>query len=93
MDTYLETMYRLWAELRAKNVPHLRRLAAIPVPAIGPQELLGEEHYQLLRRDYDAILARQRLAPDLPDRYERLWMDLDALFAAYYARVLERHGF
>lgn len=88
MDAYLDLMYRLWAAERVATLAHLRYLARFPDRRLAARELLGEAHFRMMQRDYEALLARRRII-DRPDRYQRLQLDLDAMFLRFYARVLD----
>ena len=85
-SAYLALMYALWARERTDNLAHLRALAHLPTMP----DWLPPEHVALLADDLQAIEARFAARPEAPDRYDRLLLDLDAMFARYYRRALNR---
>lgn len=58
-------------------------------PALPWRELLGEQHYLLMLRDYEAIRQRRKALHGKPDQYERLLMALDKQFEQFYKRFLD----
>jgi len=52
------------------------------------REALGEELYKLMLVDYEAIRVRRKSFRGKPDQYDRLLMELDKMFEAYYKRFL-----
>lgn len=53
------------------------------------RDSLGEEHYRLIQRDYEAIRVRRKAMKGKPDAYDRLLLDLDKLFETYYKKFLD----
>jgi hypothetical protein len=58
-------------------------------PILPWREWLGEEHYLLMLRDYEAIRARRKALHGKPDDYERARMALDKVFEQFYKRFLD----
>ena len=57
-------------------------------PVLPSRELLGEDHYLLILRDYEAIRARRNARKGKPDQYERVLIELDKLFEKHYKEFL-----
>jgi hypothetical protein len=53
-------------------------------PAIPWRYWLGEEHYLVMLRDYEAIRARRNAFQGKPDQYDRALMALDKQFEQFY---------
>lgn len=53
------------------------------------RELLGDEHYLLMLRNYEAIRSRARRRRGKPDDYARAQIALDKLFEQFYKRFLD----
>lgn len=60
-----------------------------PRPVLPWRELLGEEHYLLMLRDYEAIRQRRRAFRGKPDAYERVLIALDKQFEQFYKQFLD----
>lgn len=52
------------------------------------RELLGEDHYLMMLRDYEDIRQRRKAFKGKPDQYDRLQMELDKMFESFYKAFL-----
>lgn len=53
------------------------------------RELLGEDHYLLILRDFELIRARRNARKGKPDAYDMLQIQLDKMFEQHYRPFLD----